>query len=302
MIYVADANEKEIKMNEQVQSEEFSLVDLLKLLLSKIKWLFLFLILGGLVGGLFGVLATINVDYYGTDLEFYVNPKESISTDTNSQYGVYGSYGRNVMDNMVKLLNSERFAEILLNGMEDAPKQKEDPNVPGKISEEYKQYLYKIQDSYQVSYLAEDDDITDAANLARSFIYVTISVLGTENQQFANDLLVQIRSELPIYVEEKMIVPSGYEGTDCSEITTVSEIGLTNPGHTTRTALKYGILVGAIALVMTCVMIIVVDRSDKRLRDYETVAKQLNVPVLGVVPSIGESDITFWENQTGGNA
>lgn len=290
-------------MKEQVQTEEFSLLDLVKLLLSKIKWLFLVVIIGGILGGAFGIFATIDIDYYGTDLEFYVNPKESISTDTNSQYGVYGSYGRNVMDNMVKLLNSESFAEILMQGMEDAPQEKEDPMRPGKISNEYKEFLYKVQDSYRVSYLTETDDVEDAANLARSFIYVTVSVLGTENEQFANDLLVQIRSELPIYVEDKMIVPTGYEGTDCTEITTVSEIGLTNPGHTTKTTIKYGLLAGAAAFVIACIVIIIIDRSDKRLRDYEAVAKQLNVPVLGVVPSISESSMKGWEDdQTGGNA
>ena len=282
-------------MKEQVQTEEFSLLDLLKLLLSKIKWLILVVIVGGLIGGAFGVFATINVNYYGTSLEFYVNPKESISTDSSSQYGVYGSYGRNVMDNMVKLLNSESFAEKLMQGMEDAPTEKYDAERPGKISTVYKNYLYKIQQSYTVSYLTENDDIDDAANLARSFIYVNMSVLGSENEQFANDLLVQLRTELPIYVEEKMIVPQGYEGTDCNEITTVSEIGLTNPGHTAKTAIKYGFLVAAVAAVIACVVIIIIDRSDKRLRDYESVAKQLNVPVLGVVPTIGESNIKVWE-------
>jgi capsular polysaccharide biosynthesis protein len=282
-------------MKEQVQTEEFSLLDLVKLLFSKIKWLILVVIIGGIIGGFLGIFATINTNYYGTDLEFYVNPKESISTDSSSQYGVYGSYGRNVMDNMVKLLNSESFAEKLMSGMEDAPTEKYDPKKPGKISSDYKNYLYLIQKSYTVSYLAENDNIDDAANLARSFIYVNISVLGSENEEFANALLVQLRTELPIYVEEKMIVPTGYEGTDCNEITTVSEIGLTNPGHTTKTAIKYGLLAGAAAFVIACIIIIIIDRSDKRLRDYESVAKQLNIPVLGVVPSIGDSNIKVWE-------
>ncbi|MBQ8374528.1 MAG: hypothetical protein IJX98_03005 [Clostridia bacterium] len=286
-------------MKEQVQTEEFSLLDLLKALLSKIKLLILVFLIGGILGGVIGVFTSVNVKYYGTNLEFYVNPKESISSDSSSTYGVYGAYGRNVMDNMVKLLNSESFAEELMVGMENAPSEK--TNTSGKINEDYKNFLYLVKNSVSFSYIEEDDDTDDAANLARSFIYVKISVLGNEYVDFAEDLLTQVRTKVPDYVEEKMIVPTGYEGTDCNEITTVSEITHTNPGYTEETAIKYGIVLAAVALIVTCIVVIIVDRSDKRLRDYEAVAKQLDIPVLGVVPTIEEGTIKIGEEQQGGN-
>ena len=37
---------------------------------------------------------------------------------------------------------------------------------------------------------------------------------------------------------------------------------------------------------MACAVIIIIDKSDKRLRDYEVITRTFNVPVLGIVPTI----------------
>lgn len=283
-------------MNNPIQKEEFSLLDLLKVLWSKIKILILVFLCGGIVGGVAGVVTTYDVNYWGTSLEFYVNPDAPIMQDgqvtSNSTYGVYGAYGRHVMDNIVKLLSGESFTEEMMKNFENAPTEKYLPD--GRINPEYKAFLYKIRNSVKFSYIAEEEDLEDAINLARSFIYVNISVLGDENQEFANELVDCVRKSLVPYVEENMIVPDGYKGTSCTEITTVSEIELTNPLHTTKTAIKYGVLAAAAALVIACVVVIIIDRSDKRVRDYEQVARQLNIPVLGVVPTIDEEKINAW--------
>ena len=289
-------------MNNPIQKEEFSLLDLLKVLWSKIKILILVFLCGGIVGGVLGVVTTYDVNYWGTSLEFYVNPDAPISQDgqvaSNSTYGVYGAYGRHVMDNIVKLLSSESFAEKMAENMmekiDGAPSKDEMKLPDGRINPEYKAFLYKIKNSVKFSYIAEEEDLEDAINLARSFIYVDISVLGDENKEFANELVDCVRKSLVPYVEENMIVPDGYKGTSCTEITTVSEIELTNPLHTTKTAIKYGVLAAAAALVIACVVVIIIDRSDKRVRDYEQVARQLNIPVLGVVPTIDEEKINAW--------
>ena len=283
-------------MNNPIQKEEFSLLDLLKVLWSKIKILILVFLCGGIVGGVLGVVTTYDVNYWGTSLEFYVNPDAPIMQDgqvtSNSTYGVYGAYGRHVMDNIVKLLSGESFTEEMMKNFENAPTEKYLPD--GRINPEYKAFLYKIKNSVKFSYIAEEEDLEDAINLARSFIYVDISVLGDENKEFANKLVGCVRDTVIPYVEENMIVPDGYKGTSCTEITTVSEIELTNPLHTTKTAIKYGVLAAAAALVIACVVVIIIDRSDKRVRDYEQVARQLNIPVLGVVPTIDEEKINAW--------
>ena len=283
-------------MNNPIQKEEFSLLDLLKVLWSKIKILILVFLCGGIVGGVAGVVTTYDVNYWGTSLEFYVNPDAPISQDgqvtSNSTYGVYGAYGRHVMDNIVKLLSGESFTEEMMKNFDNAPTEKYLPD--GRINPEYKAFLYKIRNSVKFSYIAEEEDLEDAINLARSFIYVDISVLGDENKEFANELVDCVRKSLVPYVEENMIVPDGYKGTSCTEITTVSEIELTNPLHTTKTAIKYALIAAAAALVIACVVVIIIDRSDKRVRDYEQVARQLNIPVLGVVPTIDEEKINAW--------
>lgn len=289
-------------MNNPIQKEEFSLLDLLKVLWSKIKILILVFLCGGIVGGVAGVVTTYDVNYWGTSLEFYVNPDAPIMQDgqvtSNSTYGVYGAYGRHVMDNIVKLLSSESFAEKMAENMmekiDGAPSKDEMKLPDGRINPEYKAFLYKIKNSVKFSYIAEEEDLEDAINLARSFIYVDISVLGDENKEFANELVGCVRDTLVPYVEENMIVPDGYKGTSCTEITTVSEIELTNPLHTTKTAIKYALIAAAAALVIACVVVIIIDRSDKRVRDYEQVARQLNIPVLGVVPTIDEEKINAW--------
>ena len=378
-------------MEENLQTEEgISLLDIVKLLLGKIKLLILVGIIGGFLGGMFAVWRTIDINYYGTTIEFYVNPEKPRETSgEGSQYGVYGAYGRHVMDNMIKLLESESFTEKLLLGGQPLPDKKDFasnaelcaaidkaqekidilnvatdaytkalsaktqqylefeklffkyyPNedfysydyenrynesvvaayktyeklvVEAETKEKelslislstdietpinnaltlwrqtykYKNDLYNTKNSVSFSYLQASEDIEDANNLARSFIYVNISVLGDGNKAFAIDLLERVKVVVPAYVEENMTVPTDYQGTNCQKITTTETIGLTNQGYTTNQAIKYAVLVAAAAVLVVCVIIIIVDRSDKRLRDYEIITKKFNVPVLGVVPTI----------------
>ncbi|MBQ8395007.1 MAG: hypothetical protein IJX49_05480 [Clostridia bacterium] len=405
-------------MKENVQKEEgISLFDILKLLLAKIKILILVILVGGIAGGCFAVWRTIDVNYWGTTVEFYVNPerpKESTS-ENGSQYGVYGAYGRHVMDNIVKLLSSESFAEKVIleqneNGLpdrglskeldaaidaaepllleaENAKAQAETDNATAQerltslrrawneatkgtvlegisysdnnyllaksyyadekrddrddyafietpaLTTAYSEYqvakaaanssavaaeiaedtaegpkeealvLWRKMDVYQselslvrsaisYSYLQGNEGEEDANNLARSFIYVKINVLN--DKAFAETLLACVKSAVPEYVVENMAVPNDYEGTNCQRISRLDKIKLMNPGYTTSEAIKYGILGAAAAFAIACVIIILIDRSDKRLRDHEIITKKFNVPVLGIVPTI--DDLTAESN------
>lgn len=432
-------------MQENVQQEEntISLMDIFRLLLSKIKFLVLVALVAAIAGGALGLYTSWNDLRFGTQVEFYVNPKESTTSsgENSSQYGVYGSYSRNAMDNMVKLLASESFTEeLLLNGEvlpqvtyvagETTPlgeklsagetwswleskdveaqtqlaaavqtatelrsaadkKQAEldaavlektektlaqnrslslindqwskvyptytssanfnetacedlieraktdealataigdlklyyeswlsakqgaetatntiktlnDEYFNKAVSAEktalnlwrntdgYKEVLKKYSKAITYSYLAENTSSSDANNLARSFIYVKISVTGKENQDFAEEALLRVRAIVPGYVEANMSVPSGYEGTNCQRITRTDEIKNTNPNHRLTETIKFAILLGLATLVVAAVIIIIIDKSDKRIRDTEVITKKFNVPVLGVVPTIEE--------------
>lgn len=424
--------------NQNVQIEEsISLMDIIKLLLGKIKVLILVVLIGAIVGSAFAVWQTYDVNCFGTRVEFYVNPeKPEESTGTSSgtaaggsQYGVYGAYGRHVMDNMIKLLSSDSFAERLLLNGEDLPDTTEkwfldtevDKNGVSKNEalqqaiDEAKPYLDKValaeenyntalsikaeavkeysvaqsalssewkklfqeglvdrasfnendyfdlevrpeplknaydayvdaqndvtlkttnainaeeawktakraasvgddspvekalniwrqsstyasqlafyEDSISYSYLEDEADFEDANNLARSFIYVNISIQHSSFGQgyaIGSMLLERVKKVVPAYVAENMTIPDGYSGTNCQRITRTDNIRLTNPLYTTKQAIKYGILMAAVAFVFAAVIIILLDKSDKRLRDTEIITKKFNVPLLGIVPTIEE--------------
>lgn len=404
-------------MEETFHKEEgVSLMDILRLLLSKIKLLILIVLIGGFLGGAFAVWRTWGIDYYGTvePIEFYVNPENPTEIEgESSQYSVYGAYGRHVMDNMVKLLSSESFAEkLMLNGAtlpdtkdnwvnkdnkaevsldleakvaeaeqyiaeaeaakaalktasdevdvalealqtawekavcdlavykdvsySDAAYEKLLPTIKAANTGANAQYVLALESAYETysnevedekatkenekaakdkaeayteialeawrttkkyatelakyssavtySYLEEDADIEDANNLARSFIYVEISVLN--DKDFANELYERVIHVVPAYVEDNMTVPAGYTGTNCQRITRTDAPDLTNRYYTTTEAIKFALIFAAVALVIACIAVIIIDKSDKRLRDYEVISKKFNVPVLGVVPTI----------------
>lgn len=393
-------------MEENIRTqEEISLGDIFRILLKKIKVLIIALVIGALVGAGIGVLTTFNEKYYGTFVEFYVNPKKDSNSVTNeSQYGVYGAYGWHVMDNMTKLLASESFAEELMldeNGLpldgsegdgynllpetenraaidaklaettaplaaakaatQAAEAAKKDTSDKLKLYNEaqaeynrllastnntvtqtqvetakaaagtakdnweqavkdeetaeaaeaaaweaanaaveavrvewrktsmYVEYIEKITESVSYSYVEESESDTNVSDLAKSFIYVTISVLEDEGA-FAQFLFTRVNKVLPEYVETNMAVPSGYVGTNCQRITRLDEVQRTNEGYMLSTAVKYALILGAAALVVACVAVIVIDRSNKRLRDYELTFEKFGVPVLGVIPTIDKED------------
>ena len=389
-------------MEENLQNNEegLSLIDIIRVLFSKIKLLILVVLLGGICGGTFGVIHTMDMKYYGTSVEFYVNPEKPADAGTSSttanavgsQYGVYGAYGRHVMDAMIKLLSSESFTEKLLledNGlpsttiypnlseenytnaeiaMEKASDewekmdkldkdraqaleylnecwikaglsgtfteasynklaQSSDLNIPSYLSDAYLDFkdvddlrqdalkkatavqqetdavveillnewrkhenyltnLSKFQAAVKYSYLGDNEDVEDANNLARSFIYVDISVLNDE--EFAKDLLTRVKRSVPAYIEQNMIVPTDYEGTSCTRITRNDDIRRTNPNFRRNQSIKYAILAAMAAGVIAAVLVIVLDAQDKRLRDYEVLTRKLKIPVLGIIPTIEE--------------
>ena len=407
-------------MEEITQKQnEISIMEIFRLLLSKLKYIILVVILGAALGAGFGFLRTHNVEYYGTEIKFYINPQKDKDTSVNSesQYGVYGAYGKNVLNNMVELLESQSFAELLLLNEKGLPTQErldllanndlnalvqtataavdaynakyasmeaalatlnlanelvstktteldklwtaarlENPALPSTptadadgVSTEIKNAIAALsqatvaqvqaQQTYanfykEVASLATQADKakkpaldlwreldknyyttnlnkissastfsyydakTDASSddLARSFIYVKISVLNDE--EYAKELRELLIKAVPEYIIEKMPVPSGYISTNCIRITRTDDVHRTNEGIVAKTATKYGLILGAAALIISSIVFIIVDRSDKRLRSIEQITDIFGVPVLGVIPSFKESDKVSEEEQT----
>lgn len=279
-------------MEENVRkTDELSLLDILKLFWRHIKLLILVLLGGVIVGGSIGAISKYNVNYYGTSLTFYVNPyideqaeEEGATSSKDSQYGVYGAYGKHVMDNMVKLLSSELFSEILIQDVPNLPEK----FVDGKLNPQYENLLMAVQTSVTFSYYGDDEEFSDVDSLARSFIYVDISVLNSES--LAQYLMESVLDEVPVFVEENMTVPQGYHGTNCRTTNVIHKTRLLNEGEAFSTAVSNALIFGFAALIIVCIALIIIDRSDKRLRSVEQITETFNVPVLGIIPTIEKKE------------
>lgn len=281
--------------------DEISLSELFRILWRRVIILILAGVVGLIAGGAFGVLKTWNVQYYGTSVEFYVNPIKSADADaeTGSQYGIYGAYNKPVMESMIELLNSEVFAETLLldeNGMPakgisseiDGLIEAGDTNGALEAWRKTKHYHNSISFvCASTSYFGIEESTENTTdNLAKSFIIVKISVLNKEED--AKILLERVKTRVPSYVVQNMAKPDGFDKTNCQRITRLDDVKLLNPGDTQATAIKYAVLLGAATFLAACVAVVVVDYSDKRLRNFERTMEQLGVPVLGVIPTITE--------------
>ncbi len=134
---------------------------------------------------------------YECKLTFFVNPRldgeANESEDEESQYGVYGAYGQHVMDNMVKLLSSDIFAEKVATNMQAEMKE-----INGFVT--YSYYTYFADDS---------------TALTGSYIYVKISVPEGKGLAYIESLADSLSKEVVEFVEKNIAVPSGYDGTKC---------------------------------------------------------------------------------------
>ena len=158
--------------------------------------------------------------YYGTTLEYYVTPIDPVETD-GSNYGVYGGYPRKAMEDIVASLQSDEFTELLF--MPQVPTEGGKGLTEEKIAKaEEVIAVYKASVTY--SYQNSKDDID--GSLVRSFIYAKITVLkeSEEDKAVAEYIRGQILDILPLYVEQNMYLPDGYNGTLCKKITRTDEI------------------------------------------------------------------------------
>ena len=160
---------------------------------------------------------------------------------------------------------------------------------------DYSTQLDLVLDSISYSYYDENTS-ENVSDLARSFIYVKIAVMNDKDK--ANEFYSRITKLVPEFVETNMAVPSGYDGTNCQRITRSDKVDRTNGDLMMKTAIKYGLLLAAASIVVACVVLIVVDRSDKRLRNVEQITETFNIPVLGVIPTIQREEEKPAEQKT----
>jgi hypothetical protein len=185
-------------------------------------------------------------------LSYYVHPeKMEVGTDEAfNQYGVYGAYGRHVMDNMVKLLSSDFFTEKLLLNDEDLPSldikwfNDEEVDENGVLKNDilsqtvelaktdkcaiekalniwresnlYDSLFRFYKNSISYSYTSNTDNHEDVSKGVGDFIKVEVLItkenayIGEENDF---EILSRVERIVPVFIKYNMCVPEGYSGT-----------------------------------------------------------------------------------------
>ncbi|MGN1062574.1 MAG: hypothetical protein ACI4RO_05525 [Candidatus Scatosoma sp.] len=312
---------------------EIGLSDIFRILLKKIRLLIIVFIIGGVVGGLFGFIRYKDEKYYGAEVKYEISImatsytyKNSIVESTKPANAPSYVYKQEHISMLLDYLGSEQFlAEILkeLNPVavenvtvtdETTGKSKIDLDSD-EVSEEAKNtfnsYLQWLKSSISFS---SDYDVNPNA------FSMLVSVKG--NPDNASKLLSVARTLVPqevsgtvdengnVLKKGRIIVPdsSGSLNSDGSGIITrytaecdpmtLSRSHWLNSGNTQKKTVLFAGIFALGALLVACVAVVVADRSDERLRDYDSFSKSLGIPVLGVIPSIDE--FTEQANKQGG--
>lgn len=254
-------------MQEEIQTEdEISLSDILRALVAKIWVLLAVLIIGGIAGGAFGFLRYYNVHYYGTELTYFVSStgKEDSDSQTPSDGAITQSYSESILKMVTRLLNSKVFERTLMQDLPQAAGIAQD-------TEEEEKFFELLEDTVSYTYTVGENTLT-------------VSVSALNDEALASDLLNQIKAKLPSFIQQNM--NNNLYGTTYCKLIDWGLCGLLNPGQWLTEGIKYGLLLGLAAFVIGCVVVIVVDRTDDRLRDYRKFSDRIHIPVLGVIPRI----------------
>ena len=131
------------------------------------------------------------------------------------------------------------------------------------------------------------DNTTQAAG---TFIYMNIYVLN--DLDLALKLYERALEVVPQFVSESLLEATGYSGTNCKYTNILTRVSELNANQMISTAVKYGLLLGFAALLVACIVVVIVDRSDKRLGDFEQTMSDMDIPVLGIIPSFEEDATT----------
>ena len=152
------------------------------------------------------------------------------------------------------------------------------------MQKKYDKLLKTVNDSLSYSYEA-------GVNVIR----VRVSVLN--DPKLAEHLLNRVTAEVPDFVVD-LLGTSQFGATQCTPMN-FPRNDLLNEGQTTKEMIIFGLIIGLVAAIVACVAVVVTDRTDTRLRDYEDIPRKFNLPVLGVVPRIEtlvQEDITNNKN------
>ncbi|MDD6994695.1 MAG: hypothetical protein SPH68_00065 [Candidatus Borkfalkiaceae bacterium] len=303
------------------KQNEIGISDIFRVLLKKIRLLIIVFIIGGVVGGLFGFIRYKDEKYYGAEVKYEISIMATTYTyqanavvDKKPANAPSYVYKQEHISMLLDHLGSEQFlAEILKeiypSAVENVTVLKDGKQVidldSATVSEEAKNtfvtYLSWLKSAITFSF---DHDVNPNA------FSMLVSVKGDAEK--ASELLAAARTLVPeevsgtvdeegnVVKKGRIIVPdsSGTLNNDgsgiitrytaeCDPMTLIRSHRL-NAGNTQKKTVLFAAIFALGALLVACVTVVVADRSDERLRDYDAFAKSVGIPVLGVIPSIDE--------------
>jgi hypothetical protein len=239
-------------------SDEMTLIDVIKVLFKKWLLLLIALIVGAGTGALLGFAKNVDQEYYGTTVMFYVNP---VKENADSKIPVYGSYGNNITETMVVLLESEYFAQEIIKGIPNAPEKE----IDGKMNPAYAAYIKRVQQC--TTFSNKDNSKPDEENQPNNIFYASISVKN--DPDFANLLLLRLEDETVSFIEANMPVPDGYQLTKCVTISIINNIDQFNKDALNNSIIKAAILGGAATVGVTFIVAVILERYNKKRTYYD---------------------------------
>lgn len=251
-------------MQEEIRSEdEINLSDIFRALWTKLWVIVVALVIGAILGGTFGFVKYHDVHYYGANVTYFVSSEKSTSeTPEPSAGGITQAYSEAILKQIKGLLESDKFSRTVMNTLSEAAEIEPD-------SPEEQKFFKLLHSTVSYNYSVGENKIT-------------VSVSALNDPDFAEHLLTGIKLTLPAFILEMM--NNSVLGTTSCEQVTYELCRLLNEGQTTKEAIKFGLILGLAAAVIACAVIVIVDRTDNRLRDYENIPAKFDLPVLGVIP------------------
>lgn len=317
-------------IQEQKQNE-IGIADIFRILLKKIRLLLIVLIVGAIVGGLFGFFRYKDEKFYGSEVKYEISIR---ATTTFYENGVQTGdpepdaapnyvYKEEHLSMLVDHLNSDNFLlEILkefapesvvqnvtVNGEVDL----DDDSVTEEAKAKFLSYMKFVSSSISYSYdhsvnpnafsmlvSVKNDEEAAAKLLKAAKKLVQEEVSGTKDEE--GNILRPGRIIVPAStktVEGNRWAVTSYTA-ECDPMT-INRSHELNAGYAKKKTILFAVLFGLGALIVACVIAVIADNSDERLRDYESFSKSLGVPVLGVIPSIDKlSDYGYKQKHKGG--
>jgi hypothetical protein len=125
-----------------------------------------------------------------------------------------------------------------------------------KLTSDYKTLVKMVDNATTYTRGANKTEVDKEENAANNTSFITVEI-NANNEEFAKILRDKLVEKLPLYVEDNMLVPDGFDGTNCVLMSRVDDIVFLGEGQLTSTCIKYAVLLGAAATFVACGVVLV---------------------------------------------